>query len=253
MDFLRNAAGLLIVLAILAPVIGYYPITFLIAWRQAASAQSWEPTRCSARCEMRQQKDWRGRLPKRKSYDYGIYYGFKSRLERPLISNLEVEMPNTKRPVRDAKTSDLEWRKQLEEFREKSQAERAEIKKRDEERKEKFRLESNVYEKEQEKFSRWREDFSVFQIAGWRYWGDYGWEQVCGRLGHDGKKIEADCFIDPSDPENAVLVRELRLDWLWTTLLVLNWILLFGFIYLSFRIFIHRRNKPKSSDSLFNA
>lgn len=244
MNLLRNAVGFIFFVAILLPIIGYFPITFLIALWQVENAKDWETTRCIARCDTSKTKAFVGY-----TYKFWINYGFKSRLERPKmpssIDSLTIEPlkpePNLSKDERSKKFKEYFERKKRQMF----------------ERQEKMREDQKLYdqqiqifEREEQKYmSEGTEYFSIFQIDGWRYWRNYGWSEIChDEFGNRRKpRFEVDCYIDPANPEKAVFYRKLELNWILTMLLTVNFLLMFGFLWLAVYLFIYDMRRGKAS------
>ncbi len=249
MNLLRNVVGLLFFIGILLPFIGYYPITTLIAWRQAENAKNWETTKCIAICGSDKK-----RATIRYSYEFWINYGFKSRLEQPKMLSFEMP-PKDDFTIFDPALSKAERSKRLKEYNSKRFEALQERQNKEREDREKYERQFQIFEKEQQKLmSQGTKYFSVFQIDGWRYWGNHGWREVCYDEFRNLRKprFETDCYIDPNNPEKAVFYRELGLNWFWTIALILNTCLMFGFLYLAFYLFVHgMKRKRKTSSSLF--
>jgi hypothetical protein len=247
MDFLRNVVGLIFFIGIFLPFIGYYPITFLIAWRQAENAENWETTKCTATCMTDKIRGTIGYTHK-----FWINYGYKARLEMPKMPS-GFDFSGTGPLKLDPKLSREERSKKTSEYFEKRREFLVESEKKRRETQEKYDREMQIFEKEQKKYmEEGTEYFSVFQIEGFRYWRNHGWKEIC----YDGfgnrrpPRFEADCYIDPNNPEKAVFYRKLGLNWFWTILLVLNTALMFGFLWLAFYLFRHGLKKRETSSSL---
>lgn len=249
MDLLRNVIGLLFFIGVILPFVGYYPITFLIAWRQVEDAKNWETTKCIATCGTDKKKATIGY-----NYEFWINYGFKSRLERPKIPSFEMP-PRVDSPSFDPALSKEERSKRFKEYNSKRFEAIQEFQKKERENREKYESQFQIFEKEQQKFmNQGTENFSVFHINGWRYWGNHGWREICYDDFRNRRKpsFETDCYIDPKNPEKAVFYRKLGLNWFWTIALVLNICLMLGFLYLAFYLFVHDlKKKRKASSSLF--
>jgi hypothetical protein len=246
MNLLRNVLGLIFFIGIILPFVGYYPITTLIAWRQAENAESWETTRCIVRCGRDKR---RSNLRLGYTTHYWINYGFKSRLERPKMP-LGGDFPPVERLNLEPNLSKAERSRKIKEHFEKRRRQSIEASEKSREKWDKHDREMQIFNKEQLKYMQdGTEYFSVFHLDGWRYWGNYGWSRVCYDELNNRRKdgFEADCYIDPNNPEKVVFYRELGLSWGWIIILVLNTALMFGFLYLAFYLFFHELKKQRKT------
>lgn len=251
MNLLRNVIGLLFFTGIILPFVGYYPITFLVAWRQVENTKNWETTRCIANCMSSKTKSYP--LPGYSS-EFWINYGFKSRLEQPKVP-LGDNFPKVEHLRLDPTLSKEERSKKTKEYFEKRKEQITETRKKSLENQNKYDREMQIFQKEQQKYmNEGTKYFSVFQLNGWRYWRNHGWSKICYDEFNNRRKpgFETDCYIDPNHPEKAVFYRELGLNWFWIIVLILNTVLMFGFLYLAIYLFIHEMKKErKTSTSLF--
>jgi hypothetical protein len=251
MKLFGNVIFYLFFVGIILLLVGYYPITFLVALWQVENAKNWETTKCIVSCRRDKTKSFIGY-----STDYRINYGFKSRLEQPEIP-YEIGSRDYEPLRMDPKLTKEEWAKKKREYFE-NQERLLEKRRNDrQEKRETYQLKKQIFEKEQQKYmSEGTRYFSIFQINGWRYWGNHGWSEIChDEFGRNLRKpgFEADCYLDPQNPENAVFFRKLGLNRAWTVILVLNTLFLFGCLWLAFYLFRHDWKRQQNQTSVFFA
>ncbi|MEO6590189.1 MAG: hypothetical protein ABIP06_12900 [Pyrinomonadaceae bacterium] len=169
----------------------YFPVTFLIALYQYQNAQNWEVKKCEVRCRSNQ-RQYRPRNSFRDKLIVWmtVFYDIKPEIEQPAETNSN--------PFKTLKLTEQEL-KELNEMQEATKGFDEQMK--SQERRESLR----------------RRNYSIYQLGGWQYWGEFGLDDFCladsGQTRNDGSIFESDCYVNPADNYDIALYRGFNLGW----------------------------------------